>query len=1127
MRTRTVHSVAPDRGPKSNFIRNSLASGLAIALLAGGPALADDGAGPNGVPGSRFERMMTDNLTPGGEASHAFIDVMRSYIPAQRADGTLVTDVPRYNIDGDQVDVYSEARPQIGVFVYGDVEYPVTLEGIGFAGHGKREAYAAVTLDDGLTWKRTDLSESSDLSSADFDRPDVALYADDGINYPGDVINIFQATAGNQALVAWFSRYCDGGEPNYTLESSDPTRRDAIAAYMGIDLNTPSPDDLYLIDMFLVAGSQGSVDYAQDQFEQNHPVGEVPFSCLWTARGSLELMDDGTYDMIWRKAERLTSGRRDVNRVEVAMVEGAGAVITWQEDPEGLRAGQGEGPGEGWSGAVANSQTDVWYSYIEWEYFDEVQQDDGTIVEYAAYTGESNRPKPGIPFAMPMRLTDNAPCNVDNPAPYCNGSALVANNPGLPDPVGDYGMRDMCAQIANATVRIGQERVQTNVCVTEDGLPLVGNTASTRPRVGLYGFDSNDDDITDSGWVVLVAEESKGLGQFGVDTETGIVGCDPEVDANCETFDIGKNMWYHSFSMALSDTSVEESAQLIENLGSHGNMLNQPEIDWETGTMFAPVSTGSLWDFDTGNFDIYRTEIARRGSLLAQPFAKVATTALSDLIFADRFESTVRLAGAAPETLGLVAFPTWKQGAMQQGGPADVMARRILLPADFDDTTNGVKNPYAFTNMACDTWAYADGSNPFYPDGLCLDPAINLSSVTPDVCFDTSTLGSTACPTVDPVTGIGDTNPILEGSDIPEPNTTKVLTWHQCQPGMTGGTAVSAAGFDGLSDPDASFTCEDSLTNRTNNLTDQSWYNPLDVAKGHRGFLDGDFVMMLYAWAPNWKLNSRGQDRYQLYIRRSFDGGLTWTTLPADYTDRQGISYGDMAQGTVHCEIFRGQGGGTSDEPVGCYGYGAGAPEQARNVSQLKSQQFTILDPRYSPTPNTIVGSTDPADIRDASRYFIVYETGDNSTVEEGEAEPLDLFYGRGIRFGDHYTVWAEDTGSSDPNAGLENCYPNDLHDVTSLPANYLAAVPGSGFCNEFDPFEGAQGLASGEASLEASPDGSWLYGVWGQDDELTGESDAVWRKVRFIPDYISDTYSWSLPGTASYPGDNRYSGGN
>jgi hypothetical protein len=72
---------------------------------------------------------------------------------------------------------------------------------------------------------------------------------------------------------------------------------------------------------------------------------------------------EATYVM-WSKPERLTSGKRDANLPAVDCANGAGCILTWQEDPEGLRPGQGLGPGEGWSGAVANGKTDIWYSYI-------------------------------------------------------------------------------------------------------------------------------------------------------------------------------------------------------------------------------------------------------------------------------------------------------------------------------------------------------------------------------------------------------------------------------------------------------------------------------------------------------------------------------------------------------------------------------------------------------------------------------------------------------------------------------------------------------------------------------------------------------------------------------------------
>ncbi|WP_152485980.1 choice-of-anchor O protein [Methylohalobius crimeensis] len=917
-------------------------------------------------------------------------------------------------------------------------------EEIGFTGHGKREAYAAVSLDDGNTWKLTNLSESADQSSADFDRTDVSLYSDDGINYPGDVLNIAQATAGDHTIVAWFSRYCGSGQPNYALESGDSERRAAIADYLGIDLNNASYDDLYLTDMYRVSGQQQSVDYAEDEFEKNQIVGEVPYACLWTARGTLEQQDDDTYQVVWRKAERLTSGRRDVNRVEVDMVEGVGAVITWQEDPEGLRPGQGLGPGAGWSGAVANHETDVWYSFIEWDHFGLVQQENeqgdstGEIVALADYTGTSNRPKVGIPVAMPMRVTDNAKCNVDNPAPYCNGSAI--QNQNVLNPLA-YGMKDMCADTVN--IPTGPQGTPAPVCVTEDGLPLVGNTASTRPRVNLFGYDSNRDGVNDSGWVVFVTEESKGLGRFA--------------------FDQGKNMWYHTFSMSLFDTRATEENGLMANLAGHGNMLNQPAVDWETGAFYQAVNTSEFWDFGDYNYDVYETEIARRGSLLAQNAAKV-----------DRRQGSFA-------HHRLTALPTWKQGIMQQGGPADVMARRILLPRRYRE---GVDNPYAFTNMACDEWAYADGSNPYYPDGLCLEPALNLSSVTPDTCVDNATGDSVDCPKVE--NGIGDTNPILRGSDVPVPNTTKVFTWHQCP---NDASVVSS------SDEITPVTvCADNATNRANNFTDQSWYNPLDVAKGHRGFIDGDFIMILYAWSPNWKLNTEGKDRYELYVRRSFDGGQTWTMLPTRYRHYDRTRH--SGQGAVTCETFRGEEG--AEQPKGCFSYGAGGAEQARNVSQLKSMAFTILDPRYSETAPTIPDSIREGDTRDPSRYFIVYETGDNRTVEFGEAESLNLFYSRGVHFGDNYQVWAEEDD-------LSVCYPSDAHDDPDV----SDVVAGSGFCNEFDDLEGKQDIASGEGSIEANPSGEWLYGVWSQTDETTGESDAMWRRVWYLDGYISEDFAW------------------
>jgi len=1132
-----LRSRSPGSGRKTVALGSTVAV-VAATMFGGSAAYADDGSnGDAGKPVLKSISHDSQDPTLEGfvdESEHAFTGSMKFYRPAQAADGTVYTDgsegLPYYNVDGELVETRTHAKPLINVFHKGPFE---TVDGyftpddsieLGFIGHGLRDAYAAVSLDDGITWKSTNLSESAAESSSIVEREDVGLFqTDDLATYPGDVVNIFHAIAGNKVLVAWPSRYCDQGQPAYSLDNEQNVeQRAAIAAYLGIDLTNPSPDDLYLLDMYGVAGQHGSVDYLDDKWEQNYAVGEVPFSCLWTARGELVDGDDPrtealeqTY-MRWFNTERLTSGRRDVNRIETMGVAGAGFAITWQEDPEGLRPGQGEGPGAGWSGAIANSGTDVWYSYIDWEDFDVVQDPaDATGVTpmtFADYTDDAyadttvtQKPKPFVPMAMPMRITDNAKCNVANPAPYCYGEAIEGM--GVPVPEDDsgiqldprnYGLREMCSDIVE--VETGKHGDLSMVCITEDGLPLLGNTAITRPRLNLFGYDSSGnvkDATIDSAFAIVVGEEDKGVGKFGlVPDENGLPTAEPctpvEHDPSCLPFDEGKNQWYFSFSMSLTDQMAKHKTDgLPANLGFHGNMLNQPEVNWMTGEFFEPADTTDMWDFGDYNYELYNTEIARRGSLLAQDIAKVHVA-------------------TSNAKSGLLALPTWKQGTMNQGGPADVMSRRIVLPKGWRVDQG---NPYAFRNMQCTTWAFKGAANPYYPEGVCLDSAVNVSATVPTVVMDTDTdalvnPGDPMFPTLDfgqgTTFGILNMNPILQGAVQGEGNTSKMLQWHQCP---------YDARVVSRSDATVAVDCESDWRPDADTTRDQSWYNPLDVGKGHRGFLDGDFVMMLYGWSPNWRLNAKGSDRNELYIKRSFTGAATWTTLPTSFTDITGVKYN--GDGTTTCETFRSlesQTSGDKVEPRICNGYAAGAAEQARNVTQHQSMRITTLDPRYAMTGGPFgVGITeamDPfgsgyafteEDTRDPSRYFIVYETGDNTTVIEGEAEPLDLFYSRAVNFGDDYQVWAEETDTS-------VCYPSDPHEDTDVPLDLV----GSGFCNEFDQMEqGRQGLEASEASLWANPGGEFLYGTWTQVGHDPVEADAMARRVWWIDDYISDTFGW------------------
>ncbi|MGB3210344.1 MAG: choice-of-anchor O protein [Desulforhopalus sp.] len=1187
-----------------------LASSMVLAGLPGNGAFADDGQrlvrSVSSAPG------ITENPEPEGE--HAFIKFMNFHVPSQAANGELVM-IDYYNADDVLVKTEEKAKPLINAYIYGPVITFDNPEASGYPGHGRRDAFVAVSLDDGETWKRTNLSNSADQSSftvstplqdpgaavvessiefdpngpvieeagfklkrrggklevegttglnrkkrveirnavtqdvlftirsdreGEFEKERRLAFAPclvqagvDGVfgpavavedapencvgpdvptvpmitEYPGDVRNIFHAVAGNKVLVAWHSKFCRAGSPVW----SDEFPRDEVAAYLDIDTTR----DLYLTDMFGVAGEQGATDYVD-----NEPVGEVPYSCLWSARGVLreDPEIEGTTQVVWFQAERLTSGHRDVNRVETSCIAGAGCAITWQEDPEGIRPGEGEGPGTGWSGATAASKTDIWYSFIRWEDFDIIEDDAGDPVPLSTNLLDTGRPAPYVPMMSAVRLTNNDRCQTDAAEGFCSGSAT------------DYGLKDQCVGTIN--VPLGQSGTQ-DICVVDSNkssimdagdLPNLANTAATRPRLNLQPRDSDGDGVVDDAWVVVVSEEDKGLGRYGyINTEEWELGnltdtaeqmCidppnNPDETTGCQKADIGKNVFWASFNMGSPQTSAgTEDFSLVNNLLAQGAQLNQPEVNWRTGTYYPPMSTGNMWDFGELNFLIFNTEIARRTSMMSQPVGKAIASGGN-----------------------LVAMPLWKQGTVNQGGPADISTRRIVAPEDVDETT---ENPYAAGNIVC-AWYDGEGNetkgvmyftdetnggfNPYYPDGLCMAAPINLSARTPLACEASSGESDGLCPGVSDMTCVVDPvfGQLCKSVNNPEDNQVldKMVSWYEC-PGSNGkmiggtGAVMPACGIEA-----------DSLLIGSN-LDDASWYNPMEVAKAHRGFLDGDYISLIYAWSPNWKLNAVGNDRYELYTRRSFDGGITWTTTPGNFVASNGFSY--SGNGTTTCETWRDGDGALTDSHV-CTQYGAGEAEQSRNVSQLKSMKNTILDPRYTAAggipPKAVPAAgdlewaifepIDPTDYLDPSRNFVVFEDGDNTTVSEGEAEPLNLAYGRAEVWGDHFTVWAEiDTGFSN---GIADCYPNNPHGDPDV-----SWAAGTGFCNEFDTLEGKKDELSEEASITASPYGDFLYGAWGQFNvDENGEfidGDSMFRRIWFLDGYISTDNSWTLPGT-------------
>ena len=136
---------------------------IVLSMLITSVGFADDGA------------MFVKNVsgTPDQETERANINHMAFYVPMQNANGRVLTEedmATQYFVDyvGDDtakslVGTRLYAKPLVSVYI-DDLEEEVHL-GSGGAGMAAHDAYAAVSLDDGASWKRTNLSHSAHLSS--------------------------------------------------------------------------------------------------------------------------------------------------------------------------------------------------------------------------------------------------------------------------------------------------------------------------------------------------------------------------------------------------------------------------------------------------------------------------------------------------------------------------------------------------------------------------------------------------------------------------------------------------------------------------------------------------------------------------------------------------------------------------------------------------------------------------------------------------------------------------------------------------------------------------------------------------------------------------------------------------
>lgn len=897
------------------------------------------------LDGSLNTNMFRKNVskTPELSSSKSKLDLMAVWFPARRANNEA-TVIEYSDQDGNLIRTATEAKPVV-------VTYTDSVPETGY-----EDIFAAISRDDGNTFKRTNLSRAADKSS---------FTLENGLPYYGAAKKPVVQVKGNNILIAWTSKFCNGGRPAYAIDPEDDYIYD---------------DPYYTEDIWGVAGPQRSVDYTELGFPE---VGEVPFSCVWVARGTVitqTMIDSGGFwadrfvgEIVWFKPERLTSGRRDALQIFAGGADGAGFAIVWQEDPDGLRPGKAVGPGEGWSGATTNHKTDIWYSYITMNDFRMVdenfvaggdpQHEDPDLI---------GRPKALVPMSLPVRLSDNDVVNTDNlmvelgedgyPVEDENGNWIPVINPdtqGDGDGTHAYGYKvpGLCESFYEF---INQQDALKKVCVTADGRLLDGDTGAARPNLNLQTYTNNNGtpnntaDDYKSAWAIVAYEETKGLGGGSPDHDgEGEYGDDYVIEE-------GKNVIYHSFEFRFPEKV------------SAGHIVNQPERDVDGNLVYLTDEEGNQI-LDWQGLPQLAYENARRPRFIMQGKS-----------------------GMGPSRTIMVIV--YKEGLEGSGRPSDIMLRRMVVPS----TDKSMDNPYRFSNLVCTETALAPNGMP-----VCVGGAQNVSTVTPTVITE-----SQGDPQVEDPYGA-----------------VKVVQWVQT--------------------PD--------------NLDDPSWLNPYEDARAHRGDINGDFLVVGYTYTPNWAAYRNGNDKYDFYVRRSYDGGQTWTTDP-------------NGQGVTNCDTFTDPVTKTKTEV--CQYFGPGQFEQARNLSQLPNNKSTVIEPRIVAPPGTIAGSTRPEDQNNPTVYYVSYGTATNPPKpvgnydDEDELElstPMDLYYSFTTDLGESYVEVAWDVNpDSDGNYAGETVYRWD-------------------FLAKGDPEQG-------EAQLRMTPDGSRFYATWLQDG-LDG-SDIWFRRV-------------------------------
>jgi len=284
---------------------------------------------------------------------------------------------------------------------------------------------------------------------------------------------------------------------------------------------------------------------------------------------------------------------------------------------------------------------------------------------------------------------------------------------------------------------------------------------------------------------------------------------------------------------------------------------------------------------------------------------------------------------------GTVLAAIWREGDEGKGRPADIMMRRA-------------QGGYAPENFVCDATRKVSVK---FQDGKL--PKGGVPSKERDVCVaGVQNLSSPQYQKLEWPDAVNaddmDDDPLSEGGRIP-----KVTNW----------------------------------TYHAHNLADDPDDNPYDDARAHRGILRGDMLIAMYTWTPNWAAARNGNDMYDVYVRRSFDGGKTTTNVKGSFEQPKNLSHLRESY---------------SEENPDGIGNGRG---------------LTAIEPRLVASPSTYDGSPgkpsdkqnrNPDDTQNTMIYFVAYGTSTNPDLNvqdepEEDAIPQDLHWSYSDNLGETY----------------------------------------------------------------------------------------------------------------------------